>query len=263
MKVFISWSGQLSKKLADILKNWLPSVIQAVKPYYTSEDIAKGSRWSAEIAKELEEAKIGIICLTRENLEASWIMFEAGALSKNVGASRVCPILFEIESTDIKGPLVQFQAAKFEKSDIKKVIGMINSELGDRGLTAEVIDKVFEKWWPELKEKVETALKSTDGVAKHTIRSEREILEEILQLTRTIAQKPSATEVLEQTKLASAFKNFTDHLSVSLDRPNDWNNDYQAMVYRQTLKELIRQTMKEDKTKKTPKDGNKVEGESE
>jgi hypothetical protein len=247
MKVFISWSGQLSMKLADILKHWLPSVIQAVKPYYTPDDIAKGTRWSTEIAKELEEAKIGIICLTRENLEAPWIMFEAGALSKNVGTSKVCPILFGVDATDTKGPLVQFQSAKFEKNDIKKVIDMINTELGDGGLTADVLDKVFEKWWPELKEKVESTLKSTEGVIKHTIRSEREILEEILQLTRTIAQNPVRDTLSEL-------------LTKNLD-PSE--SHYRNALYRAFLNNLMLGTKKEDKPKESPKEERKIEIKSE
>jgi hypothetical protein len=109
MKVFISWSGNLSKSLAEILRQWLPAVIQAIKPYYTPDDITKGARWTTEISKELEESSIGILCLTRDNLEAPWIMFEAGALSKKMDKSKVCPILFGVESTDIQGPLIQFQ----------------------------------------------------------------------------------------------------------------------------------------------------------
>jgi hypothetical protein len=77
MRVFISWSGETSKLLAEILRQWLPAVIQAVKPYYSPDDITKGTRWSGEIAKILEESKIGLICLTGQNLDAPWIMFEA------------------------------------------------------------------------------------------------------------------------------------------------------------------------------------------
>ena len=41
-KVFISWSGDLSKKIAEELRFWLPAVLQFVKPYFTPNDIEKG-----------------------------------------------------------------------------------------------------------------------------------------------------------------------------------------------------------------------------
>jgi hypothetical protein len=101
MKVFISWSGEKSKKLAEILKKWLPGVIQAIRPFFTPDDIEKGARWNTEISKELEESSVGIICLTRANLQAPWLMFEAGALAKRIDRSRVVPMLFGVKPTDL------------------------------------------------------------------------------------------------------------------------------------------------------------------
>jgi hypothetical protein len=81
MLVFISWSGLRSKHVAEALEDWLAQVIQAVEPWI-SQDIDKGSRWGAEIADRLERSKVGIICLTKNNLNSKWIHYEAGALSK-------------------------------------------------------------------------------------------------------------------------------------------------------------------------------------
>lgn len=187
MKVFISWSGITSKNIAEIFRQWLPSVIQSVKPYYSPDDITKGTRWSSEIAKELDESKLGLICLTRDNLQSPWIMFESGALSKNIDKSKVCPILFGVEPSDIKGPLIQFQAAKFSKEEIKEVVKMINSELGEHALTSEIFENVFEMWWPKLNEKIEEELNKSVKTSKKDSRSERDMLEEILNLTRNIS----------------------------------------------------------------------------
>lgn len=46
MKVFISWSGTKSHKIGLVFRNWLPSVIQSLETYVSSEDIDKGARWS-------------------------------------------------------------------------------------------------------------------------------------------------------------------------------------------------------------------------
>ena len=84
MKVFLSWSGSRSHKVALVFRDWLPSVIQEIVPYVSSEDIDKGARWSTDIAKELSDSKFGILCVTRDNINAPWLTFEAGALSKTM-----------------------------------------------------------------------------------------------------------------------------------------------------------------------------------
>jgi len=118
VKVFISWSGELSHKVSIALREWLPMVIQSIDPYVSSEDIDKGTRWSSDIAKELEDSSYGIICITPDNLSAPWINFEAGALSKSIDKSRVSPFLFSVKRSEVQGPLVQFQSTIFDKADV-------------------------------------------------------------------------------------------------------------------------------------------------
>ena len=86
MKVFISWSGDTSRMIADEIRKWLPGVLQAVKPYFSPDDIAKGTRWESEISKELEASSVGLLVITPDNIQAPWLMFEAGALAKNLGS---------------------------------------------------------------------------------------------------------------------------------------------------------------------------------
>lgn len=212
MKVFLSWSGDLSKDIAEEIRQWLPSVIQAVKPYYTPDDITKGARWASEIAGELNESKVGIICLTKENVESPWIMFEAGALSKKLSDSKVCPILFGLDPSDIKGPLVQFQAAKFSKTEIYKVLTMINESLRQNALDSEVINSVFEMWWPKLESKINDLLSSHHSKAPAELRSDRDILNELLELARSdigLDKGELWDRALKSTTPAEAFRFFS------------------------------------------------------
>ena len=195
MKVFISWSGDTSKAIAEILREWIPSVIQAVKPYFSPDDISKGSRWSSDIAQELQDCSVGLLCLTAENLEAPWIMFEAGALSKSIPLGRVCPLLFGIEPSDVKGPLVQFQAAPFSKDEMKKTMKMMNGSLGDESLETGILNGVFEKWWPDLEDRVKKALEDNQLPDKLQVRNDRDILEEVLDHVRTTTRKISGRPI--------------------------------------------------------------------
>jgi len=188
-KVFISWSGPLSQKLGEALRNWLPSALQFVKPYFSPEDIEKGAKWGTEISKELESSSVGIICLTRDNTERPWILFEAGALSKSLEKSRVCTLLFDVDPSDVKGPLTSFQATKFQCDDFKRLFSSINAAAGDSRLDATVLDKVFEMWWPRLESDVSGIIKGSSGTAKKELRSDRDILEEILELARVSSSR--------------------------------------------------------------------------
>jgi len=189
MKVFISWSGDLSNNIAEVLKQWMPKVIQAVKPYYSPDDIEKGTRWSSNIASELDASKIGLICLTKENLEKPWIMFEAGALSKNIKNSKVVPLLFGIEPSAIKGPLVQFQAASFSKGEIKKMMKMVNNELGNNALDVNLFESAFNTHWPDLEGEVRKLIKKKPNLNNQNKRTEGDMIKEILLLTRNLTQK--------------------------------------------------------------------------
>jgi hypothetical protein len=149
MKIFVSWSGDLSNKIAIILKNWIPNIIQSVEIFVSSEDIEKGIRWNPEIDTQLSSSDFGILCLTKNNLGSQWLIFEAGALSNRFGMSKVCPLLYEIEVSEIAKPLQQFQAATFAKQDFYKLIRSINNSCGDNKLDVTRLEYLFNALWED------------------------------------------------------------------------------------------------------------------
>jgi hypothetical protein len=150
-----------------------------------SPDMDKGIRWGPEITDQLEDSKIGIICLTQENLNQKWIIFEAGALSKTKDA-HVCTFLLDLKPIDIELPLAQFQHTRFEKNDVRKLVHTINQTVkksGKPSLSDPNLNELFEILWPHLeKELREIAEQQPDTEAP--FRKDREILEEILSLLR-------------------------------------------------------------------------------
>lgn len=188
MDIFISWSGERSRAAAEALRNWLPKIINAIKPWLSSADIDKGARWSTDIASRLEAAKVGIICLTPRNLHSDWILFEAGALSKTLNNTFVCPFLIGLEPSDVKPPLSQFQATRAVEIEVLKLLGTLNKALGEDALDESHIKEAFEVWWPKLESQL-NSLPSEEAVAKPH-REDRELLEEILGLVRSVARLP-------------------------------------------------------------------------
>jgi hypothetical protein len=184
MLVFISWSGHRSLYVAQALRSWLKDVMQVLNPWVSSEDIRQGARWSLEVARKLEEARFGIVCITRENVAAPWVLFECGALAKALDQSSVCPYLVDVKPTELDGPLVQFQTAQSTESDTRKLVQSINRALGERALPEGHVNRAFRKWWPDL----ESALRSIPESRVHNVnlRSDHEMLEEILTRIRLI-----------------------------------------------------------------------------
>jgi hypothetical protein len=197
MKLFLSWSGEISKKVALIFYDWIPSVIQSIEPYISIEDIEKGARWGNSISSELEQSSFGILFVTPDNIKAPWLNFEAGALSKAINISFVSPFLFGVKNSDLSGPLVQFQSTLFDKEEIKKLVNSINKSCSDGALTETRLNSIFEKWWPDLESslkelqlQLEASLLEVTNVhlGTETVSSNKtdDILEEILELTRNL-----------------------------------------------------------------------------
>ncbi len=189
MDLFISWSGDRSKAIAYALHSWLPMVINAVKPWMSEASIEAGTRWGKVLAEKLATTKIGIICLTPENLDASWILFEAGALSKTLDDdTRVVPYIYDLKKTDVTGPLRQFQAKCADQEDTKSLIHTINEALGpDSKLPDELLNRSFERLWPHLQQMLDQ-IPPPKGTAKPP-RTERDLLEESVSLLRLLERK--------------------------------------------------------------------------
>lgn len=181
MHVFVSWSGERSRQIADAIRTWLPMVVQSVKPWMSNEDIAAGARWLAEVSATLNSAKVGIICVTPENQHNPWLLFEAGALSKTLEQTCVCPLVFEMTPGQLDGPLTQFQANFLNRDGIGKVIATINKGLGERQIDFHQLDQIIDVWWPKLEEKLKALSPVPEPAAA---RSMGDQIEELLTLAR-------------------------------------------------------------------------------
>jgi hypothetical protein len=156
MKVFICWSAETSMQIANFLRDWLPKVNQRIDAFISHEDIGKGRRWAANLATELEGSNFGLICLTSENLLAPWLHFEAGALSK-LTKSRVVPVLYRLKTSDVRGPLADFQAAILgDKQEMLRVLKSINDASGAEA--TKNWERTFESLWDECKKMVDNLI---------------------------------------------------------------------------------------------------------
>jgi len=205
MDLFISWSGDRSGLVANVLAEWLPKVIQAVHPWLSSESIDPGVRWNVEVANALEESNCGVLCLTPENLSSAWMLFEAGALSKAVTWSRVIPYLLGFEPHDLQGPLSQFQAVRADRAGTLRLVSAVNTAGEIPLLPSELLEEAFRIWWPQIEphlERLAAAIPSNTSAPKRSVES---MLGELLELTRARSLQGAESE-LQSENTGRGFK---------------------------------------------------------
>lgn len=208
MKVFISWSGHRSRAVAELLDDWIQCVLQAIRPWMSSKDIDRGSLWFSEITDQLKDTTIGIVCLTKDNLDSPWILFESGALAKGLSSSRVCTFLIDIETTDVSNPLAQFNHTLPNKEGLFELVRTLNSTLGEHSLREKVLEQVFNTYWPQFEEGYIEALKEYPVGEQVVSRSEESILSEVLRTIRTLDRR---IRKMEQGKPNIENKNIIFH----------------------------------------------------
>lgn len=189
MKVFLSWSKPRSQEVAAALRDWLPDVIQSCEPWMSAEDIEAGQRWSAELEGQLDASVIGIICVTPDNQTEPWLNFEAGAISKKIGAdrlNRVAPYLLGMKKEDLRQPLGQFQAKIADSAGTFELLQMINRAQA-KPLQDQKLKAAFDRWWPQLQTTLE-AIKAKNH-APPPKRDTAEKIDELLELARTTARR--------------------------------------------------------------------------
>ncbi|APG27273.1 hypothetical protein A7E78_05105 [Syntrophotalea acetylenivorans] len=193
MKVFLSWSGQRARALAEVLRDWLPEVLQAVQPWLSPEDIPLGPHWASEIAHRLENADAGIICLTQENVHPRWLRFEAEALSSSLTAPLSIYAL-DLIPADIGGPLSPFQCAIAKKESTYRLIDSLNTLSGKYMMTEENLKRVFEIQWPVLEDLLRSVSElKTEEKDNKKHKSFEEKLDEALDLLHSLCASNSPT----------------------------------------------------------------------
>jgi TIR domain len=167
MRVFISWSGEPSRSVAVALHGWLPVMLKAVDPWMSAEDIRGGSRWFDVLAEALDDIDFGIVCVTRSNRRAPWLLFESGALAKRVGLARLVPLCIDFPVDKLTGPLGSFQGHRLDRDGVWRLVRdlyeVMREQYGRRAVMGiNDLWELFHVRWPNLEEAIEGALRTTE-----------------------------------------------------------------------------------------------------
>lgn len=140
MRVFLMWSGERSRLVADSLKDLIETVLQGVECFYSGDDIESGTRWQRALDASLAGCHFGVPCLTKENRDSTWMHFESGVLARGESATasgRICAYLIDMKPSDLPPPLGQFQNRTADTPGTWALISHLNSVRPENERTKE------------------------------------------------------------------------------------------------------------------------------
>lgn len=211
MKVFISWSGDRSRKLAEFLAGWLRKLPLTIVPWVSKEAIDPGTRWGKELAEALEGTSFGILCVTPENQKEPWVNFEAGALSKTIEKTYVVPYLIGMKPSELEQPLKQFQASEADEEGTWKLIETIYMASGDKTRTIADLKEAFGMWWEKLKEEIKKI--ESESLESDTIKPEPKLsdiknnIDKVLTVLESVSSRLSKVEASNLPSFGEIMKN--------------------------------------------------------
>jgi hypothetical protein len=155
MRLFISWSGGRSHRLALVFKEWLKTHFEGHGiSAFVSSDITKGSLWLPAVNAELQQADAGLVCLTAKSLDSDWVLFEAGALSTavalNRGEARIFTYLLGVDPAKLPAPLSVYQSTVATMEDTLRLINSLLGYLDAGQMSVADFAPAWDDLWPRL-----------------------------------------------------------------------------------------------------------------
>jgi hypothetical protein len=108
--------------------------------------------------------------------------FEAGAVAKKVGTAKVVPLLIDLPSTDLKGPLTAFQWRLLDETDVRRLLHDLNKAAGEQ-VPEKALDRLFDVTWQELKAAIDEAV---DGAVAAQAKPERLVEDMLVEVVETV-----------------------------------------------------------------------------
>jgi hypothetical protein len=129
-----------------------------VSTFMSQESIPSGSDWATVLARELQGSIFTIVCLTPQNLSSPWLLYEAGALTREP-EQRLCALLLGgVTVQDIPGPLSRYQHRTWSRDQFEVLMRDIRAILAEPP-TEKEFDASLKQHWPEISTRYDELLK--------------------------------------------------------------------------------------------------------
>jgi hypothetical protein len=139
----------------------------------STDGIGAGDMWTDVVSGILERTDFGIICVTRDNPRAPWLLFEAGALAKRrQQGGRIVPFLVDGALPE-GSPLAIYQGKVADRAGTRDLVDALWDACGCWVDRNDLREQLFAQRWPQLETELrkiagspEQARKVSDEVAR-------------------------------------------------------------------------------------------------
>ena len=202
VNIFISWSGEQSRMIAESLKSWLPLIIDSPDLWISSRDLPEGKRWSDEVFSRLEMYNFGILIITPTSINSPWVLFEAGALLKKLNESTIIPYLAGVKFKELSNsPLSQFQGVEATREGTERIVKSINQN-SDNPVDENILKNRINAFWPEFETKISKYILPNEESEKADKNTKENTENEIVGLKLQI---DDLTKMIKQIVNSSTF----------------------------------------------------------
>ena len=164
IKIFISWSKDTSKALAQTTKDFLEDVFHGHIDFPISTGLPFAVNMDEKIHEDMMESQKCIVCITLENYKAPWLMYESGVIyGKNYGKDKANMIVYPLLFDDIPDytsyvdkPLNRFNPLKLYKGNMKETFEKLVKELcEEQNINLKIALNILNSEWKAYSESIE------------------------------------------------------------------------------------------------------------
>lgn len=154
MKVFLNWSGEESRRIASLLRDWLPEVINALEPWLAADSFGRENRWLEVNAGPFSEAGMIVACVTTANAGEDWKSLDPSKFELSIAESAPLLVLLLVAGVDaasLRNVPDGASVIRLDRSGLKLLAEKLNS-LADQPTDYDVLGRRFEGLWPRLEQ---------------------------------------------------------------------------------------------------------------
>lgn len=160
VKIFLSWSEGESREIAEAFKKILCDslLLNDKQIFISSTSLEYGDDWWEQVKGALRDAELGLIFVTKGNVNRPWLNYEAGILLEQFKSqNKIIPISTQSDFDQIdSSPLLKFQFGKGieHKETTKKILKKIAYSLNLHPQQIKHLEDNFAQCWDEFYEVV-------------------------------------------------------------------------------------------------------------